>query len=149
MNDQSNLNIDIDSLLDGTLDDLADLPEFKPFPAGATRAIISWDTSKKINGVPAIQCNLKGIETVELANESDTPIQAGDETSVLFQMDSEFGQGKFKNLIAALKPVFGGNTNRETIEASQNGEVVVVTTIRKDKKDPDRKYTEIVNVVAL
>jgi len=149
MNDQANLNVDIDSLLDGTLDDLADLPEFKPFPAGATRCVLTWDTTKKINGVPAIQLNMKAIETVELATSTDTPVVAGDETSVLFQMDNEFGQGKFKNVIAALKPVFGGNSNREVIEASNNGEVVVVTTIRKDKKDPDRKYTEVVNVIGL
>ena len=40
---EQTLNLDIDNLLDGTLDDLADAPEFKPFPLGAHKIVMKWE----------------------------------------------------------------------------------------------------------
>lgn len=133
------------SLLDMDLDDLADLPEFKVFPAGAHRCVISWE-SKEVNNHPCQELKMKAQETVELSDVSDTPLSAGDEGTILFMLDNEFGLGKFK---AAMKPLathFGVSKISEVIEASQGAEVLVVTKLRKNKDNPDQKYIDLVSL---
>lgn len=144
---------DIDSLLDATLDDLADMPEFKPFPAGAHRANLTLEL-KPVNNVPSIDVQLKGIETMELANPEDTPIAPGDSTNVLLMLKkkdgtkNELSEGKLKEILKPLQAHFGTASNRETMEASKGVEVLVVTKIRQDKRDSDdvKSYTDIVSI---
>ena len=52
----ANTQVSIDSILDSTLDDLADMPEFKPFPAGAHKCTFDFE-AKTINGKPAVKSN--------------------------------------------------------------------------------------------
>ena len=91
----------IDSLLDGTLDDLADAPEFKPFPAGTHKVTISI-VQKKIGTHPAFEVAMKAVETIELSNSEETPLAAGATTSVAYMMDNDLGQGNFKKILASL-----------------------------------------------
>jgi hypothetical protein len=134
----------IDSLLDGTLDDLADAPEFKPFPAGSHKAVITI-TQKVINKHPAFEVSMKAVETLELANADDTPLATGATTSVAYMMDNEMGQGNFKKILASLSEHFGAKSNRELIADAQNLECVVVTKVRQNK-DKTQSYTEIVEL---
>lgn len=134
----------IDSLLDGTLDDLADVPEFKPFPAGAHKVIINI-TQKQIGTHPAFEVGMKAIETLELANASDEPLAAGATTNVAYMMDNELGQGNFKKLLAAFAEHFGAKSNRELIADAQNCECLVVTKVRQNK-DKTQSYTDIVTL---
>jgi hypothetical protein len=137
----------IDDLLDGTLDDLADAPSFKPFPAGAHVCKLNWEV-KTIGTSPAVELKLTHVSTAELANEGDTMPAPGDTTSVAFILkkkdgsQNELGEGQWKEILAALKSGgVEGNSNREIMAASENMEVMVVTTVRVDKKDPqDIKY---------
>jgi hypothetical protein len=148
----SNKQVDLDSLLDSTLDDLADMPEFKPFPAGAHRATIHMEV-KLVNEIPSLDIKLTGIETVELANPEDQPLKEGDSTNQLIMLKkkdgtkNEFSEGKMKELLKPLAAQFGTSTNRETIEASNGAEVLVVTKLRKDDRNKDdvKHYTEIVS----
>jgi len=137
-------NFNLDSLLDGTLDDLADAPEFKPFPAGTHQVVITI-TQKKIGTHPAFEVGMKAIETKELANSEDTPLVAGATTSVAYMMDNELGQGNFKKLLASLAAHFGPQSNRALIDAAQNAEVFVVTKVRQNK-DKTQSYTDIVEL---
>ena len=112
--------LNIDSLLDGTLDDLADVPEFKPYPAGAHKVRITI-TQKEINKHPTFEVSMKAIETLELANPTqDQPLQPGAEASVAYFMDSELGQGQFKELLKVATGHFGAKSNRELIQDMQN-----------------------------
>lgn len=148
----SNQNIDLDSILDSTLDDLADMPEFKPFPAGAHRATITLEV-KAVNDIPSLDIKLEGIETVELSNPEDTPIKQGDSTNQLVMLKkkdgtrNEYSEGKMKELLKPLAAHFGTTTNRETIEAANGCEVLVVTKLRKDDRNKDdiKYYTDIVS----
>lgn len=142
-NDQ---NFDINALLDGTLDDLADMPEFKPYPAGTHRVIIKLEFKKDVAGHPAYEVKLKAVETMELSNTADTPLAQGAETSVLYLMDNELGQGGFKKILRAAVDKFGAMKNSELIEASQNAEVAVVTKVRANK-DKTKEYTDIVEIM--
>ncbi len=132
----------LDALLDGTLDDLADVPVFETFHAGAHKVTINW---KKVDKKPAYSLCLTLIETVELANAEDTPQKPGTQTSVMFMLDNEYGQSAFRKIIASLAEHFGAGTNREILEKSEGAEVVAVTKKRANK-EKTAEYTDIVAI---
>lgn len=142
-------NFDVDALLDGTLDDLSDLPEFKPYPAG-THAVILTIVDKtavkdRINKHPGFEVKMKAIETLELANPDDTPLVAGMETSVLYLLDNPIGQGSFKKLLASAAEHFGAKNNRALI-ADLQGATVAVVTRQRSNKEKTQIYTDIVEM---
>jgi len=141
MNTDTDVQASLDGILDSQLDDLADLPEFLVFPAGAHKVTITLE-SKEVNKHPSIECKMKVVETLELANPTDTPMVAGTESSVLYMLDNEFGVGKFKELMKPLAAHFGGTSVRETMASAQGAEVVVVTTVRTNKATKV-SYTDI------
>jgi len=129
----------LDSLLDATLDDLADLPEFKPFPVGAHRVLASFAT-KEINGKAAVELVFKYQEAVELADLQDAEPKAGDTSGTVFMLDNEYGQGNLKKCALPFGAALGFSTIREIVEGVQDVECVVITSLRKDKTDPDKVY---------
>ena len=147
MNQQADFNID--QILDGTLDDLADMPEFVPFPAGTHIITIDWEnkTAKKdwINGHPALSLKLKAVETVELVDTAQAPLVPGSETNVLYMLDNELGQGSFKKIMTSLSEHFGAKSNRELIEESRGTTCMVITKIRQNK-EKTQSYTDIVEL---
>jgi hypothetical protein len=162
MSNELNQTLSMDDLLDGTLDDLADVPEFKPFAAGAHRVTISFDATKKINDMPAIEVKLVHVETMELSDPEATPPNAGDSTNVIYILKkkddkgnvvrNELAEGQFKNLLASLAPSFPeATTNRAIMEAAQGYEVLAVTSIRENKKDKNniKYYTALDSVTPL
>jgi hypothetical protein len=148
---------DIDSLLDSTLDDLCDVPEFKPFAAGAHVCTIKWDYSKKINDKPVIEISITHVSTEELADPTATPPTPGDNTNVVFMLykkdgtKNEIGEGQWKEILKPLAAHFGTTTNRQTMDASQGAQCLVVTGIRTDKKDKDnlKHYTSVNSLAVL
>ena len=137
------MTTEIDSLLDSTLDDLEDLPSFANYPPGVHKVLASLGM-KEINGKKAVELSLKGIETIELVDAAGTEaIKAGDESSMLFMLDNEFGRGKLKAVLAALADTIGSRNNREIIEGTKDVECLIVTSLRKDKNDPDKSYMNI------
>lgn len=146
-NNNATPEFDINSLLDGTLDDLADMPEFKPFPAGTHRVIFNLEY-KVVNKHPSYEAKMKAEETIELANVEDVPLVKGAETSVLYMLDNEIGQGQFKRILVSLSAKFGQMSNRELIAEAKNLEVLVVTKTRPNK-DKTVVYTEIVELQVL
>jgi hypothetical protein len=141
----SNENFNIDSILDGTLDDLADLPEFRPYPAGTHRVNIKFE-QKVVNKHPGFELKMKAVETVELpAGSTEEPLAAGAETAVLFLLDNEIGQGAFKKVLSSLANHYGAKSNRELIAEAQGAECLVVTKQRQNK-DKNQTYTDIVEL---
>ena len=138
---------DLDSILDSSIDDLADLPEFGIYPSGVHRVIINWE-SKEVNKHPSMEMKMKLIETVELANPAeDQPVAAGTESSSLFMLDNEFGQGAFKQIMKVLAGACGTNKISETVDASQGMEVQVVVAVKPDKKDPTTMRMNVRKVI--
>jgi hypothetical protein len=135
----------IDDILDGTLDDLADAPEFKPFPNGAHKASIYFER-KEVNKHPCVEVKLKAIETLELVDpEKDTPLVKGAEASVLYMLDNDMGQGKFKELMKTFSAHFGNKKLSELMKEAQGAEVAVVTSQRPNK-DKTAVYMDITNI---
>lgn len=137
----------MDSLLDASLDDLADMPEFGTYPAGTHKVIIQWE-KKEVNKHPSLELGMKAVETVELSNPTeDQPLAAGAEGSVLFMLDNEFSQGKLKVVLKQLAALFGGGNIREITEASNGMEVTIVSKVRQNK-DKTQSYTDLVKILA-
>lgn len=137
MNDAMN----VDDILDMELDDLEDMPEFKPFAEGVHLVKISMEI-KEVNDKPAVEITLKAVETKELANPSDTPLAAGDETNVLCFLDNEFGRANLKFFCNSFAEYVGSRNNREIIAGVQDVECLVVTKVRLNKKTGN-EYTDV------
>ena len=140
-------DLSLDSMLDVSLDDIADLPEFLVYPAGAYRVTINFD-AKKINEHPSVETKLKMLEVLELSDPSATPPEVGAESSVAYMMDNEFGQGNFKKLVKPLCEHHGITNLAQVIAASQGMEVMVVTKQRMNK-DKTQTYLDIVSLAVL
>ena len=139
-------DINLDSLLDSSIDDLADLPEFQVYPNGSHKVIVNFE-SKEVNKHPCVEMKMKAVETIELANPaSDTPLEPGTESSVLFMLDNEFGQGKFKAIMKTFAEATGTQKISEAMEAAQGMEVTVICKVRQNK-DKTQSYTDVTKVI--
>jgi len=144
----SDSNAALDSLLDGQLDDLADMPEFLPYPNGAHVCTIKFE-AKTINAKSAIELSLVAVSTEELENPAeDKPLVAGAETSILYMLDNEYGQGSLKKDTAGLKEATGATTMRALFEAVNGAQALVVTKKRYDKKR-EQYFTGIVSIALI
>lgn len=139
------MTFNVNDILDATLDDLADLPAFEVPPAGAYHATILSMESKKINEHPSMEIKFRLNSTLELANSADTPVADGTETSIAYMLDNEFGQGKFKEVVAPIAEHLGVKSIREVAENVKGLEVMLVTSVRKSKTS-DATYLDVKKV---
>ena len=145
MSENQNISISIDDLLNSSVDDLADMPEFAVFPAGAHRVSVSF-SSKTVNKHPSVEMKMVARETVELANPNDDqPLAAGTEGTILFMLDNDLGQGKLKDILKVFAGVTGGATLSEIMANANGSEVVAVTKVRQNK-EKTQSYTDVVKV---
>ena len=144
--------MDIDALLDGTLDDLADLPAFKVFPEGAYTGTITM-AAKKMGENNGVEMKFKCVTVEELADPAslDKPVE-GDETSIGFMLNNEFGQGALKEVLKSLRSGLGipdSASNREVMEQAAGATVLAVFKVRADKTDANKKYQGLKSVSVL
>lgn len=137
----------INDLLDSSIDDLADLPEFQLLNSGVHRVTVNF-SKKEINGNPYVVMGMKLVETLELANPGDDTVQEpGLECDSLFNLNNEFGQGNLKKVVTPLAKHFGVGKISDALEAAQGCEVVVVISTKPDKKDPTVKRMNVTRLV--
>lgn len=155
----SNLD-DLDALLDRNLDDIADLPEFKTFHAGAHKVVINWKSKKiqkTVDGakkeVPHLELTLTMVETMEHADSksNDDPAKAGDKCSTVYDLTNENAMGALKKATANLGVHLGSTNVRDIVRGTDGFEVVAVTTQRKDKDfaSNGRTYLQIQDMLAV
>lgn len=126
----------IDDLLDSKLDDLEDLPEFKPYPNGAHKCIHTMVIKTGDDKKTYVEGRLKLIEHVELSDPTQE-LASGAECTQRYDLSNEFARGQIKAVLQGVASHFGTTSLRETIEAANNIEVLVVTKQRKGKKQAD------------
>lgn len=136
----------LDALLDANLDDLADAPEFGVFAPGQHKVTIEIE-QKEVNDKPCFELKMTAIETEELADPADTPTKAGDQSSILYFMDNELGQGNFKKMAKQIAEITGTSGIRDTIESAKGLEVSVVVKTRQNK-DKTATYQQLVKLFA-
>jgi hypothetical protein len=135
----------LDDILDGNLDDLSDVPEFKPFPNGAHKVTIHFER-KEVNKHPCVEVKMKALETLELNDpEKDQPLEKGAEGSVLYMLDNDIGQGKFKELMKPFAAHYEKTKLSELMKEGNGNEVAVVINQRPNK-DKTAMYMDIVNL---
>ena len=144
----SESDLDIDALLDSTLDDLEDLPSFTPFRPGAHSCRLTLG-KKTISGHPTVEATFTLIETMELADSQDEADKEGDSCSSAFFLDNEIGRGKFKALAKVLGEALGTVHNGEIVEQTTDMEVVLLSSIRLDKNDKTKEYLNIIEITVV
>ena len=131
----------INSLLDCTLDDLADAPSIVLFPNGAHKVTVNFTVDDK---KALVQLQLTYVEPLEL-DVTAVAAAPGDKNSVFFFLTKKDGsantyaQGALKEVLMALKPSFPGSTSKEIMEAANGAEVAIVTKIRVGKGEYEGK----------
>jgi hypothetical protein len=147
------MNTDMNSILDSTLDDLADFPAFAVYPNGVHRVTFDFE-EKVINKKPALELKFKLLETLELSDPADAAPEVGTESNCLLifvnndGQRNEFSEGTLKMVLTALKQNFPGNNNREVLNAAKGAEVAIVTKL-KDNKDKTAKNMQLVSLAVL
>lgn len=133
---------DLDNLLDATLDDLVDLPEFKNYPAGSHKVLASFGT-KEINGKQAVTLDFKYLEVVELADANEEEPKAGDTCGTMFMLDNEYGQGNLKKAAMPFSAELNLSSIRDVVEQVKDVECYVLTSLRADKNDKEKFYLQV------
>lgn len=142
------MNDIFDTLLDKSLDDLADLPEFKTPDTGIYKLAVTMEM-KEINKKPAIIAKFKVRELVEL---EDTSIPEGDRSKTGDGFDvpfmlrnedgtpNELGEGRFKEFCAPFATHFEEKNLRVLVTEKMNSPVDITAKVKKvaRKNDPEK-----------
>lgn len=143
--------LDLDSLLDSTLDNVEDVPDFVQPPAGLYRLACqeckieqNKKKDKKTNQETVqtrIRLTHKVVATVELKNEKDTPVADGSLFSETF-MANEDGLKFFKKQAKNIMNVedMNGVPLRDVISELANVEYDARVSIRLSKGDEGQEY---------
>lgn len=148
---ETKISADVDALLDGTVDDLQDKPEFKAFPAGGHLCQIFFMPKAIADVGQGVEIKLVARQTLQLEFEGDEPLNPGDETQVFlfFTHENEtvvkFGQGTFKEIMAVLAAKYGAKSNRLLMQEAQGNEMIVLTE-QRENKDKTQSFTSILGV---
>lgn len=136
-------------ILNGSLDDIEDLPQFIAFPSGAYIVELPDGlVEKEINKHPAVTMKIKHEETKELSDpntpDSERP-KVGDQTDISFMLDNETGRGFLKIALKAIKERVNSNNPKELMAAAKGVKALIV--VKKTKDDAkQREYTNLVRM---
>jgi len=137
----------LEALVNGSLSDIKDLPDFLNLPVGAYRLVgnkagIEEIGQKKEAGLKFI---LEVKEVMELADEEATPPKIGDKTSFVYV--GEFGIQKFKKTFTHVIADLGVGSIAELLDKFEGLEFIVAIKQRKDKNDETKVYSEIQSII--
>lgn len=145
----------LDSLLDKNLDDIADLPEWRIYPAGAHKLRVNWETKDKkwkdkdhgdMEGKVVVM-KLTAIETLELTNpKDDKPLAGGEVATMEYNPFYDNAVSALKGVLKNMEPVIGSSNLKALIQGTEGFEVVAFTAIRKYKKQ-DGTYGDQMKVL--
>lgn len=157
----ANETLDLDSmddLLDRSLDDIADLPEFNTFWPGVHKCKIKWEAKKfertvdnVKKQVPHMQLTLEYVELMEHADakHDESPAKAGDKCSTSYDLTNENAMGALKKATKSLGIHLGTTNVKEIIKGSQDFEVAVVVKNRFGKDDKTVRYLQVEDMLPL
>lgn len=151
MTDNTQYNDETIDMLDETLDDLADMPSQKPFPAGAHFVSVVISRMDKKPGSYVVNMTYK--EPIEMGSPNAEVPAAGDKSAVFIHTKkkdgskNEFGQGQLKMVLNPIGDALQTKSISEILEATKNGmDAIVVVKVRKSKDD---NYDDAQDIVKL
>ena len=139
------MSLDLDSLLDTDLSQVADLPEYYTPENGVYLATINAiETSTKTNkNGEYVDATIKYTLHANL-DEAGAPVPENAINSESYNLsNAEFGMPKFKKTTGAIANALGTNNLRAVIEGAAGMQVVITVRNRKDKADPSRTYFSV------
>lgn len=143
----------IEVLLEGNLDDLADTPEFKAFPAGVHKATLEMTYKENDKHELVVNGTFTYVAPVELGDVTVTPPKIGDKAGIQMNMANEYGQGTFKDIGKAVAAAQGKDfktmTKKEVIEGVKGLEFQIVTTVQEGKKGSEQEGKEFLRLKAI
>lgn len=139
-------------ILNGSLDDIEDLPQFMAFPSGAyVVELPDGLVEKKIGEHPAVSMKVRHVETKELS-DPNTPeseqVKPGDQTDIAFMLDNETGRGFLKIALKAIGERVGTKNPRELMAAAKGVQALIVVKKTKDEAK-QREYTNLVRMALI
>lgn len=137
---------DLSLLGNFSMEDLADIPEFRTFPAGDHVVNTTFEVKKSKKLAPMVVVTFKAIETAELVNEADTPLREGETNKFYCMLNSEYGQADLRKIIGPIATATGTSNLADIISAvnEEGGVNLLITTYqREDKKEPGKMDLKI------
>lgn len=161
---QANIDHDLDVLNSASIDDLQDLPEFKPLPGGtylmALETSLDEDEYEDDDGVtqdrivPTVRFTLK--EVIELENQKDEPPADGASFTKRMYLKKRNGErnaggeGEFKMVVAAVAHMFpDASSNAERFTLASGAELAVTVKVRRRKDKETKEIREENQVLAV
>lgn len=137
--------------LNGSLDDIEDLPAFAVFRSGAY--IVNFPeglVEKRINGKPAVElkCVCKEVKELSDPNEADKAPKIGDQGSFLFIVDNETGRGFLKMVLKAYAERLG-TKDVPTLKAAVKGTDALVVVKWSEDKTKGREYMNLTKIALI
>lgn len=136
--------------LDGSLDDIEDLPQFLAFPTGAYIVHLpNGLETKKIKEHPALTMKVVCKEIKELANPQEAAlVKVNDQGDIAFMMDNKTGAGFAKMVLKAIGERINSKNNREIVAASKGIDALLVVKKTVDA-NTKREYMNLVQFAVI
>lgn len=144
----------LDELLSGSVDNLADKPEFKPYPAGV-HGVAVFFKEKKEKDFQGVEVRFTYVEAIELSDPAEKAPEPKAEQVLSLNLlaeneqQREFAQGTYKQIVQALIAKFGVGSPRDLMNNNQGAGAIVTSSLRKAGKkasNPDAQYFELKNI---
>ena len=137
MSDDKEFSLDLDTM---SLDDIDDLPSFKPFPTGAYLVNLAEGINFKLIGthkdsaeIPLVLKEiLAEIDKSDL-DDGELPPKAGDKCNVLYMTDNVTGAGFLKEFLKPLAKVTGPMPLRQMGKIIKGMDVAIIGVRTYDK----------------
>lgn len=139
--------LDFDSLLDTSWDNIEDLPEFVTFPVGMYMfrgkdvKFMPADASK--NKDAAVMLMAEMIQPMEISKDA-TPPQEGSLLGIYYS--GKMGIQRMKKVFGELASSLGASNPKEFLDQFTGSEFGAAIKNRADKNDPDKVYNEVITV---
>ena len=150
--------MNFDDILDQSIDDLADLPEFKiPF-TGMYRLTVTAET-KEINKKPAVATHFVVVDLIELADSSipeEERSKPGDKFDIAYILKddegnkNEIGEGSMKKFLLPFHEHFGDKSIRNVIMTHLATPVSITAKVeRRERKKEEGKFDARISDVVI
>jgi hypothetical protein len=156
-NNGNGSSFNFDDLLDKSIDDLADLPEFKVPETGIYGLSVKLET-KEINNKPAVVCKYTVRNVVELADSSipeEQHAKAGDGFDEAYILkdndgkDSEIAWGRLKQFLQPFEVHFGEKLISALVKRLADPVSITAKVTKKPRKDDKEKFSAQVSDITV
>jgi hypothetical protein len=124
---------EFDSILNTSIDEIDDLPDYANFPDGTHNALLTLE-KKQMQDEPRMVLNLKYVSSITLVSLEEEAPKAGTIASTIYDVTHPLGGPAFKKAIGNVLTAMEIKNFGEALKQIQDIPVVVTTKISTTKK---------------